>query len=486
MVSSHILDLRSDLKNLLKNGRISLFRDKLEKLPLNDKFQLLSQADGEGNYLLHDVLYSICDPQRTNIPGNNPTLITSVLSGLRRKQRVHLLCLCNVFGFTPFSVLASHNHLSEEVYLTAFRKLCARLTQAQKFQALQSSQRGLGHPMEKLVCDYSKEALSVIRERLHPWLFAKLLATPHENLGTPLVRIMEKGNLDFLEACLEGITGEYRVALITSWDDYPSPIARAVQSSSPDIIKILLSGLTQEQRLFVYQTRDQAQISPKGILRKSEDPIIQIVSLFNRAACCHDATITADFNAANYDPSGTMEPYNHIIRTSDLGRAISGRSSEDPRALIKELTDPDLWIVIGKLDDRAVRPIDRAISREAISFLDEVERRTPVSVMKSLLMDGNGGPCFSLLNLIKSNSVSRVPLLETLLRRFEREDRQELFNAVDRKGVSIASLLMEKAEGLDALRLYFASNQPSTVAKISNIVTPSACGGIIPSGPGPY
>lgn len=109
---------------------VPAFKAELEQLPPAEKFQLLSYTDDNGDYLLHDVLYSLCNPERADIPGNDPDLIDCVLSGLTQEQSRRLFCLRNDAGDTPLSILLSGHAPSLNAYPPILQRLLTELVES--------------------------------------------------------------------------------------------------------------------------------------------------------------------------------------------------------------------------------------------------------------------------------------------------------------------------------------------------------------------
>lgn len=440
------------------------FQTMLKIWDTDQKFEILSYTDNTDGGFLNAVLSSICDPERANIPGNDPDLIDHVLSGLTGEQRLHLLNLRDFYENSPFNILASQKGLTEEVYLKILKKLFTGLTPEQKFEALETDQkRWLGGVLlNKMLETASIALLDVIRGGLSPLLFSKWLVTPNASNRYPLMQIIDKGNLQFLEACLDGIRGKERLDLISATPGgTTSAITWAVQASAINMTQALLEGLeniedeSEKKEAYhdAYYLPNDTPLSPYSILKRRAESILEITEFFNASAqgLSGQPELARDNTLVTTDPQNIQDFEDKV---SGLCLAISGRTG-NAMDIINDLPDDGLWAILGGRYKYSTRPIDKAISHGDLFLLNIIAQRTPVWVMKSLLMDKEGHPCLSLITLIKSSNTNRIGRLKILLKNFNEEERQEIFNAKDENGNSIQSLMKEEELELGRLASCF-------------------------------
>ncbi len=470
----------TDFKNLLWDKNVSEFKNKWANLPQNEKYDLLclsfSEIDGNiflPDYFLHFVIHSLCNPERVDIPGNDPDLIDCVLSGLNGEQRVHVLGLCDSNRDTPFDVFASQFDLEKNVYTDILRKLFTGLTPAQKFQALMHSQKRKGAPL-KYAIFVSSEAVAVIHKGLSDRDFYDLSITESRTEWgrNPLIWMVRGNKADLIRSSLSCITGEERVALLTKPAGNFSLILEAIRCCPPETIRVLLEGLNAEEVGRVYRAKTQEVFSPFNIIVSMDVGTSDLAHIFNTSAQGpSDQPVLADDNNLVATDPADIENFQNKVLT--LCEALS-KHETNPVTLIKNLSDPDLWAIIGAKDNQSIRPIDLVISHnnDRMDVLRDIAQRTPVSVMKSLLMNEEGHPCSSLLELIKRHNIlydshnfdvaiSRnlmvKHMLRALLSKFNPEDRQELLTATNPDGISIKNIIESEERSMIALRSCFLS-----------------------------
>lgn len=478
MATEQQKDLFRTLKNFLWSNDVPRFKEEWARLPQEERYDLLclsfSEVDGNflmPDYLLHLVIHSLCDSERANIPGNDPDLIDCVLAGLSGEQRIHVLDLRNHDENTPFDILAPSFHLETNVYTDILRNLLAGLTPNKKFQALMNSQRRKGAPL-KYAIFVSPEAVAVIREGLSDRDFYDLSITESQTEWgrNPLIWMVRRNKADLIGSTLSCITGEERVTLLTKFYGKISLILEAIRCCPPETIRVLLEGLNAEEVGRVYRTKNEEGVSPLTIIVSMTVGTSDLADIFNTSVQGpSDQPVLADNNTLVATNPAKIEGFQNKV--SALCQAISGRGS-DPIPLIKNLSNPDLWAIIGGKNNNSIRPIDLAISynNDRIDVLDEIAQRTPVSVRKSLLMDEEGHPCSSLLELIRHHNIfydsdnfdvginrnlAVQGMLRVLLSKFNPQDRQELLITQDQGGISIQSLIQEEEKAKVNLQLCF-------------------------------
>lgn len=238
----------------------------LANLSPDDKYKLLSSPDAKGAYLLHDVLYSICDRRRADIPENDPSLITSVLSGLNGEQRIHLLGLRDYNDYTPFGIFNFMGLLGVEHYPTILQNLMAELTPSERFKVLKLSQEMSGEPLFTAICWFSVESVRLIREGLSKDQWESIL-TINRNYMPLNLNISDPS---MARALLEGFDSKERARLLTTPDSAGKlPITNSFGEGPPEVVTALLEGLNSDDIVRVLTTPDKDGDFP--LLRAAQD-----------------------------------------------------------------------------------------------------------------------------------------------------------------------------------------------------------------------
>ena len=91
-----IQNLKSTLSRLSPEQKFQVLSTSLQALPRSYQLQLSLEA-----YLLHEIIYRICDPRLDPVEGRDPGLIGCFLSGLSDDQKISLFTKVDYNRNTP-------------------------------------------------------------------------------------------------------------------------------------------------------------------------------------------------------------------------------------------------------------------------------------------------------------------------------------------------------------------------------------------------